>query len=412
MKYWRYDTRVKSKVVGKVPYGAKSSINIAISREEWRDVQGWMHLSLDDSEADPKGHFLLRLEGTKRTWVVTDGSQMSINELFGTVPVGEYDRTKPLDVLVHSRLFRSCEPEDATLVLSNQSGRAMQTLRRDGMSITVDAPQGSFPDWEQTRGRMWGAQVDVSARHLIEACHMVAMETYASQCEERPMAWIVVRDDRLVLEATGHVMSTTRVEVEIQRPRPDTMPIMINPDRLAMLLQAVESDDVALVFPESLPAPLGIKSGGYTGIVMPLDRFTPVRENLETCLKRALRVGSICADEDGDYSVLSPEGHQIWVRLHKDSHPQSVQVFSVLATDVEPTAGLMEELNSINASAAYVKVLWKDGAVIAEADLVADWMLHSELENALTTVWETVDRYRGILGAWFCSSISGDSIDE
>jgi len=76
-------------------------------------------------------------------------------------------------------------------------------------------------------------------------------------------------------------------------------------------------------------------------------------------------------------------------------------VFSVLATDVEPSPGLMEELNAINTSAAYVKVLWVDRGVIAETDLVAESVGRIEIGNALKLVAETVDKYRSILGAFF-----------
>ena len=412
MKYWRNDARLQSKFEGERPSSPRKSIRIAISREEWRDAQRWMHLSLGESEAEPKGHFLLRLEGTKRTWVVTDGAQLAINEVSGPAPLGDYDRSQPLDVIVHSRLFRSCDPEDASLFLTEETGRRRQTLQREGMSITVDAPLGTFPGWFDRRRRLSGLRAGVSARTLIEACHMVAMENYSSHCEERPIAWIAVRSGRLLLEASGHVVSTTRVEVSLSRSVGDTLPILINPDRLAMLLKAVESDEVTLTFPTSIPAPLGVQSGGYTALLMPLDRITPARENLEELLKRVLQVESISPDEEGDYSVLSPEGHQLWVRLYTHAERLSVQVFSVLATDVEPTAGLMEELNSINASAAYVKVVWKEGAVIAEADLVAEWMIHAEFETAMRSVWETVDRYRSILGAWFCPVGADESFDE
>lgn len=58
-------------------------------------------------------------------------------------------------------------------------------------------------------------------------------------------------------------------------------------------------------------------------------------------------------------------------------------------------------MNSINARAAYVKVMWVEGAVMAETDVVAEVLDMSELANALTVVQETADRYRGVLSAFF-----------
>jgi len=133
----------------------------------------------------------------------------------------------------------------------------------------------------------------------------------------------------------------------------------------------VQEGPVDLIIPDIEPARVGVTSGNYLGVLMSLDRIKPVRERLEALLKEILLKTEMEADEDGDYSVVSPHGHQLWVRMHVNAEPIYVQVFSMLATDVEPTAGLMEELNSINASAAYVKVLWIDGAVIAETDLAA-----------------------------------------
>ncbi len=90
---------------------------------------------------------------------------MAINEISGPAPLGDYDRSQSLDVIVHSRLFPNCDPEDATLVLTDEAGRRRQTLNGKGCrsrltllserfragSIGIDASVGCEPEcW---RGR-------------------------------------------------------------------------------------------------------------------------------------------------------------------------------------------------------------------------------------------------------------------
>ena len=197
-----------------------------------------------------------------------------------------------------------------------------------------------------------------------------------------------------------------RVELPASQPASDCGPIQVDAWRLGSLLVALEERDVTLTIPDKDSSPFGLKGGSYQALLKPLDRVGPTRERLEKAMREFLNVSSIKPDADGDYSVVSPDGHQLWIRLHANAEPLCVQVFSVLATDVEPSPGLMDELNAINTSAAYVKVLWVDGGVIAETDLVAESVGRTEIGNALKLVAETVEKYRSILGAFFAVGVS------
>ena len=141
---------------------------------------------------------------------------------------------------------------------------------------------------------------------------------------------------------------------------------------------------------------------------MPLDRWGSLKDHVEKLLCEFLRVDEVNADGDGDYAVTTPEGNQLWLRLHTDVDPVSAQIFSVLAAEVPCTHELLVELNSINASAAYVKVMWVEGAIMAETDIVAESLDLTELGNALTVVQETADRYRGMLSSFFSGSESAE----
>jgi hypothetical protein len=121
---------------------------------------------------------------------------------------------------------------------------------------------------------------------------------------------------------------------------------------------------------------------------MPTDRWGGERRRLEELLCGFLQLESVSTDDDGDYPVATPEGHDLYVRLHTASEPACVQVFSVLASNVDPSPELFEELNSI---AAHVKVLWARRAVMAEVDLVAGNLDPAEIANALEVVRHTAD---------------------
>jgi len=415
MKYWRYDARVTSKFDGEGrASGSRASrlVRIHISQDEWRDIHRWMYLSLGETEKSPMGHFLLQIKGRRRRWVCTDDAQLATIEVDGPVPEGDYNRSEPLTLLVNSRLFRSCDATDATLEIAQEGGRFVQSLCHDGLRIKMPQPHGKYPNWEGLLAKVVGQRIGVEGKVLIEACHTAGLSPTGHDWEESVTTWLCVRNNTLIMETPWTGFPPTRVEITLDRHTPDTKAIPVDIMRLAMLVHPVQEGAVDLIIPDIEPARVGVSSGNYQGVLMSLDRIKPVRERLEALLKEILLKTEMEADEDGDYSVISPHGHQLWVRMHVNAEPVNVQVFSVLATDVEPTAGLMEELNSINASAAYVKVLWIDGAVIAETDLAADLLSRGELENALTTVWDTVDRYRSILGAWFGSALADEEADE
>ncbi|MBT6444071.1 MAG: hypothetical protein HOK58_03680, partial [Acidimicrobiaceae bacterium] len=167
-----------------------------------------------------------------------------------------------------------------------------------------------------------------------------------------------------------------------------------------------------LRLPTEATSAIGLRSGRYEAVLMPVDRWGGERQRLEELLCEFLGVEAVQADDDGDYPVTTPEGHGLWVRLSTGVDPISVQVFSVLAANVDPDPGLFEELNSINAAAAHVKVLWASGAVMAEVDLVAEALELAELGNALHVVRNTAERYNDVLSAYFGASTEELETDQ
>lgn len=184
----------------------------------------------------------------------------------------------------------------------------------------------------------------------------------------------------------------------------DTAPALVDLGRLSSLLVPIDTERVTLTLGETNMAPIGLRAGRIQAVLKPDDRWQEHRRRSEQLLCEFLAVESVEADGDGDYPVATPEGHGLWVRMRTDTDPVSVQVFCVLPTQVDPNAGLFEELNSINAAATHVKVLWAAGAVMAEVDVVAETLDLVELGNALQVVRRTADRYHSVLNSYFGSA--------
>ena len=412
MKHWRYDARLKKKFDFESSTWRSSagpSVSLEISREEWREIHRWMHLSLGEDEAKPNGHFLLETRGTTRRWIATDQIQLTLFETRCPAPVGEYNRSKPWTVMLNPRLFRGGDVSDAMLVVSGEAGRRTTTLQRPGVSVSMPEPPGPFPQWRIPFIKMSGVEVRVDGTALLEAAQFVGTSPAGHECEVRPPVYLGVRNGRLIVETTWRGCAPVTVEIDVDRSIPNCGPVLVDAWRFGSLLVAIDDQEITLTIPDKVESPLGVKGGDYQAVLKPLDQSGPLKERLENAMKLFLNVSSLKPDEDGDYSVESPDGHQLWVRIHASAEPVCVQVFSVLATDVEPTPGLMEELNAINTSAAYVKVLWVDGGVIAETDLVAESLTRTDIGNALTLVAETVEKYRSILGLFFGSESIGDA---
>jgi hypothetical protein len=123
-------------------------------------------------------------------------------------------------------------------------------------------------------------------------------------------------------------------------------------------------------------------------------------------LCRYLGLESVVRDEDGDYPIKTHDEIDYWVRLNTETAPPTAQVFSVLATEVECSEGLLRELNDINTSAPHIKVMWFDGSVMAEVEVVAEELDMPALSNAMDVVTETTRKYLPVLGSYFGSGFS------
>lgn len=381
-----------------------SRFSISISAEEWGHIFEWMRASLLADESQVMGHFLLECHGSSRTWVATDGAQLTVLNCDGPAPSGLADPDDPVIVVVNSRFFRAHQPQDVTLVVEESDDRRVLTLRGDGFELTLGEHPDEFPDWRSAIDSVAGQEVRVETSHLLDACNIAGVVPIGAEPPGSVHGWLYGTGGRLKLDTPWARHPNTIVTITTDQSVPDTVPVLMAPRRLATLLMAIHDEVVVLTLPDTALGPIGVSAGDYRAVLMPVDRWGAERRRLEELLAEFLNVEEVECDDDGDYPIQGPDGSALWVRLHTDARPISAQVFSVLASDVERSPELFEELNSINADAAHVKVIWASGAVMAEVDIVAESLDMAELANALQVVHETADRYRGVLGAFFGAS--------
>ena len=387
-------------------------VSIYISVDEWRDIITWMHASLDRTEQSPYGHFLLECEGSERTWVTSDGAQTTVVRGDGPPLRGLDDPNQRFRVLVNSRFFRRRSPQDATLTVTQVEGSRRQTFVTDGFEMSLPEHPDDFGDWRAVIDAATGAPVDVDTEHLRNACSAASVTPFGIEAADTVHSWVSIHDGKLRFESPWVDYPSTVIDVPILNHAANTVPTLVEIGRLIDLLSAIDFDRTTLRLPTDAMLPIGLRAGHFEAVLMPTDRWGGERQLLEELLCRFLGVETIEADEDGDYPISSPEGRDLWVRLVVDANPISVQVFSVLATHVDPHPGLFEELNSINANAAHIKVLWASGAVMAEVDLVAESLDLAELANALQVVRHTAERYHDILSAYFGAATSEPETDR
>jgi hypothetical protein len=88
----------------------------------------------------------------------------------------------------------------------------------------------------------------------------------------------------------------------------------------------------------------------------------------------------VVPDDDGDYGFT--DGSTM-AYVSVDPEPRlGVCVWSYAAFEVKRSAGVLRELNDLNAGARLCKVIWQDGAIRVELRLPADQVSVDSLERA------------------------------
>lgn len=92
-----------------------------------------------------------------------------------------------------------------------------------------------------------------------------------------------------------------------------------------------------------------------------------------------------------------------YVRLFGDVDPV-VQVFAIAVKDLDPSAGLYERLNDINANICCARTFWVSGQVLFESDLAGRTISPDSFERACQAVATITDHFGALLAEEFGGS--------
>lgn len=378
-------------------------ITITITADEWREIAVSLWPSLGTREGDPLGHLLLECDGRERTWIATDGVQLTAHTSYGDAPRGVDNPEGRFAVAINPRLFRSRQPQDATLVVTPHGERRSVRLVVDDVSAELPEHPGERPDWREPFEGLHGVTASIDTRRLIDALIAAASAPLGSDGPEIIGARLWFAESRLHIETAWHDLPASSITVPAETDE-STEPLMFDLRRLRRLLEPIELPTTELSLPTDGSGLLAVRAGDHLAGLMRLDPLGQHRRHLEELLAQLLD-NEPTQDDDGDYPITAQGDIRIYTRLVNPDFP-TVQVFSVLAGHVEPSPGLYEEINAINASAPFVKLVHAAGAVMVEIDLVAESLDLPELHNALDTVRHTAHTYRDLLASFFSSTLA------
>lgn len=162
--------------------------------------------------------------------------------------------------------------------------------------------------------------------------------------------------------------------------------MMVEPLHLAVVSLDHESD-CTVTIPKFVGRPVHFSGGDWTALVMPLaSDWENARRHVETIIDSTLGFLALKRDSDGDYP-LRRHGLPIFGRLVEDG-PLIFQVFAVVLQDVEESAELLKEINSLNAGLSQARIFHIENQVLAEVDLVAPSLDEIELVSAIDRIQE------------------------
>ena len=381
----------------------------SVTAEEWDHIGRLVYPSVAPDEHDVTGHLRVELRGAKRTWVATDGAQLSVLEWDGEPAMASDGPLETADVMVNPRLLRGQPPADCTIevdVVEVDGGTRRDVfVVTDGVRSGLPEHPADYPERQEILDAIQGgggATAWIDREVLLRALAPTRVRPTGSDDSEQPPVMMGVVDGKLWLEVIWEDLPATQVTAPVNRHDGETR-VWLDPERLWTLVVEIEADEVELVLPEDESGPLMVRASGYTALLMPIDRLRSPRRRLEELLCLYLGLDEVVRDDDGDYPVHTRDDVVYFVRLDDPDQP-TVRVFAVIADDVEPSLELLTELNAINAGSTQLKAILVEGSVMAEIELVATSLDLDELSFALDRVTEAVRSYRPLLEAFFSPS--------
>ena len=239
----------------------------------------------------------------------------------------------------------------------------------------------------------------VTAHRLADALAAVAHRPEPADPEVDPLPVHIGCDDEGVwVGIAWPVEGPSRLRLFAERSQL-TEPKPVYAAQLDDLLRLFD-DVVELSFGEWDGDILSLADGRFLAGLMPRrTRLEQIRLEAEAVIRRVFGPDALERDGDGDYQ-LKTHGVPVWARL-LDGDPVTLEVFATVATDLESSPELLAELNDINASLRFVKVVAADAMVTAEADLVAESLDADELFTAFSRVNHVAENTSGLIVSMF-----------
>ena len=115
------------------------------------------------------------------------------------------------------------------------------------------------------------------------------------------------------------------------------------------------------------------------------------RFHIENLIKDLAGTAEVVVDDDGDYPVTW--GDLLCYVSILEVAPELLQVFTVVAEEVEVTDKLFRELSEINSEVVSARVFLSDHDLVASAELVAASTDRPQLEHTFRSVAALDERY-------------------
>lgn len=329
-----------------------------------------------DDERLPGGAVHLRQELGRRSWVV-DGELATVGLDFDAAGGA-------VDVALPPRLVRFAsrnhtDDVGANLVIVDDAGAKVVT---EAASMSVGRGHlVRLPAHVHRPVAEPAASIDVDGAHL-RALISAARCPARSVEDHTPLFWLEVDGGRLSVEIdwidnigpASYSMAGTGSGRGVTAARPDA---------LAYALEMVEPDCiVTLELSGDGDAPLVLRSGAmWARLANVSTTVERLRAAVEQALYEAFGPLALYRDADGDYP-LTQRGVPIYARLI-DGSPAALQVFSVLIHDVEASPDLYREVNDLNRTLGFTRLVWVEGQVLGIVDLVAHTLDPDEIRTAV-----------------------------
>jgi hypothetical protein len=358
-------------------------IAVQIPLEEW-ETASWLLRFVDRDEGNVLGMLRLRSNGEQRQWCAMDERTIAVD-------LGGSD-SATYEVLVSPRLVV------AGLSMARRNGHAWLTTRRlgeaageiqvsDGVRTLRLAPDYSeYPDVAAVLDEIQDiavATARVDGRDLDELASNAGWNPFSHKPDAvAPPLRITVDNGVLSLRVTYRSLGFTEYQLAAETVGEASGFVMLHQFIVAVdgadgLVEISVPQDGSSVFQLRTDSRLVLMRGGESDLDL-------VRQRVEPVLETVFGPDALKRDADDDYPLPSP-GTRIYARVVEDRPPR-VQVFAVVLVEVDGTPELYSELNDHNTQLGFVRSIFLNGAVVVEADLVAESLDPREIETAYARV--------------------------